>query len=215
VFVRNADHNPYAVELALVTIENVGRTAVTVAEVGLDVGTSGPLQRHRYTVAGLAVPHSDLLTTSGPVRVEPFAECQFLFDVWLVVESGRGRVFRRDKVVRVRAGAQVAGRRLRRRSSRWQSWVMRPGQESLTPHHVPSVSEVIYRIAWRHLRRVDECADPFAHTIAQDVTPLFEDGCRPTKSELRATVGNALERRDPPMPPDSLVRDLLQAFDGT
>lgn len=201
----------YNVELAHVTIENLGRIAVTVTEAGLDFGRVGRRPWHRRSVWLQPVAFDDSFTTELSVRIEPFDQCMVLFDLWPVVEHARSG--RQDKMI-VRASARVAGRRIRHRSPWNRRWDIQQDQASLIPGHSPTFFEVIYRVAWRHLRTEEGGGRAFASLVARLVEPLFDDGARPTEEELRTAIEKALEHREPFMPPHMIAYDILEATKG-
>jgi hypothetical protein len=202
----------YNVELADVTIENLGRTAVTVSDFSLDFGRLHWWSWHRHTLGGRPVAFDDgATTTARSVRLEPFDERTVLFDVWQLVEAARSRG--PGMSIRARASVRVAGKRRRRRSPWRQSWWIPVGRQSLLPDYTPTSFEVIYRVAWRHLRSDSE-SDIDASVVAMMVEPLFDDGQRPSRDLLRDTVGEALKSRQPFMPANMIAFDLLKATEG-
>lgn len=201
----------YNIELSEVVIENVGRTAVTVSEFSLDFGRTRWWRWHRHTLAGFPVAYDDLATTTRSLRLEPFDERTVLFDIWQLVNAARKR--RPGKTLRVRASVRVAGKRRRSRSLWRQSWSIPVDRQSLLPDNTPTFFEVIYRVAWRHLRS-DSGPDVYASTVAMSVEPLFDDGKRPTEEMLRDTIEEALKHREPFMPPHLIAHDILKATEG-
>ncbi|MGH1547986.1 hypothetical protein ACRAWB_01925 [Leifsonia poae] len=115
----------YAVELAQVVVENKGRHAVTVADVGLEWRgrIPGKLRsvRHHVVPRAFELPghgHGDYVAKQ-PVRIEPADRVSFLFDYWNVFPPGRKST---HGIRIVRASAKIAGRRRRTLSSRRFAW---------------------------------------------------------------------------------------------
>jgi hypothetical protein len=201
----------YNIEVAVITVANLGRTAVTVSDVGLDFGRSHWWTRHRHSISGQPVPFEGLASTSRTARLDPFDERTYLFEVWSLINAAReGRT---GKALRVRASVRVAGKRLRRRSSRRRGWRVVEEQDSLIRGHTQTQAETIYRIAWRHLRQ-DGGPDVYASVVAAVVEELLEENPKPTKDELTKVVEEGLEHREPFMPPQLIVYDLRRAIDA-
>jgi hypothetical protein len=136
----------WTVDLAEVHLTNVGRTAVSVSEIGLEVGRYPRWSRARHTVRAFPVAIQGA-STDNAIRLDSGESATVLFDLWVVVDEMRRRGRNR---VTVRASARGAGRRPRR--SPWRRrWVFHPGQHSFRGGEVATPTLRAYRALWRSL----------------------------------------------------------------
>ncbi len=203
----------YNVELAEITVENLGRTAVTVAEIGLDFGRPRWWRPGRHTVVPIPVELGSQYSTARSVRLEPFDETVRLVDLLQQLPGVRD-IQGSAKTIRVRASARVAGKRWRRRSALRKAWRLPPGCDSLWPRRSPSFSEVVYRVTWRHLRAPDQEGWLSATLVASAIEPLFDGGRRPTQNELESKITEALEHHTAFVPPHMIAHGILRETEG-
>jgi hypothetical protein len=98
-------------EVAIVEVENPGRTAVTCSDIGLDLGRVHWWQRWRHTVTPSYLPYNDA-KTEGTVRLEPFDRAFFIIDIWQVLQPVNHHSFKlQDRPIKLRgSGArQIVG----------------------------------------------------------------------------------------------------------
>ncbi|WP_395691511.1 hypothetical protein [Nocardioides sp.] len=148
--------SPKHLEVGVVRVENLGRTAVTVFDPSFDLGGRWNWKRMRFgrwTVAPIALKFKDSELEST-VRIDPFDFRTFILDAEPAIQSegphGAG------KPKRLRASVGVAGKRFRRRSSWWQGWPVPAGARALGDP--PSVEVVTYReiVRWQNRREPTE-----------------------------------------------------------
>lgn len=160
------DHKEFAVvnglggwyvDLALVQVTNIGRTAVPVTDLALDFGrpfqwpwSQGrprPLRQARRTMTGAPVVVFDA-STDDVVRLEPGESVLRFFDLCPMTMAMREA---RPAVMTIRASAVRAGRR-RPTLSKWRwRWRMRAG-EGHRRGESESPELRAYRAVWRSLR---------------------------------------------------------------
>ena len=116
-------------EVAVVEVENPGRTAVTISEVSLDFGRIRWFRLGRHTVSPRHL-NAVGATSDTTVRLESFDRAMFVFDVWQVLQPIQRDPDSIGRPTRIRASVRVAGRRGRRRSSWAKGWMVRLGQVS-------------------------------------------------------------------------------------
>ncbi len=183
----------FDVELAMVVVQNVGRTAVKIRDIAFDLGRAGPLSRERHTITLNPVPFGAYPTRSQ-ARLEPSAETAFLLDVWPAVQRAR----KRHRTVVLRASVHGSGKRFTKRStwaqrSPWaQRWTVLPGQRSLRPWRSPEPDTVAFQAVWRLLGLRQDThfvASAIGHALhtamenvprmtVEDLTQLIEDQFR-------------------------------------
>lgn len=142
----------WTVDLAKVQVTNVGRTAVSVDDISLDVSRPWPRwSRGRHTVRGHPVK-SDGCSTEERERLEPGDTVCVMFDVWPLIEGLQGRD---ADIVTVRGSAHPAGRRPRR--SPWRRrWRLPMEQRSFIDKAKPAPMLMAYQELWRSLRWDEE-----------------------------------------------------------
>lgn len=143
------------IEAVEIEIENVSRSALTVSDVSLDLGRTRRFGLGRRTIGPYPLSAPDA-TQERSTRLEPFARCSYVFDVWRAL-----RAVEKDKFaavqfpVRVRASVRVAGRIRRRRSPLRRGWVVAPGQ--MTFFSGPTeIGLAAWQSLFRHLPRDEE-----------------------------------------------------------
>ena len=139
------------IELGHLRVTNVGRAAISVSDVSLDVGRVSRFSRHRHTIIGIPVETHGSEREQKPVRLEPGSTIFYLVDFWRILRDVRKH---RTGTVAVRASARPAGRRPRR--SPWHKrWRIKPGQEALTPWIDVTPNIRMSRTVWRVLPKED------------------------------------------------------------
>ena len=165
----------YHVEVGVLRVENLGRTAVTIYEAGFDIDWRWSWRRlriWRWTVQPAYYRFKDSKTESV-LRIDPFDFALFLLDVEPALQSpGYKQPWRRKKVIRGSVG--VAGKRLRRRSSVFRSW--RVDLDAKWLRGPESVGQAAYRSLFRAENRQEGDGSPSvvsatyaAHKIQQAV----------------------------------------------
>ncbi len=178
-------------EVAIISVENRGRTAVTVFEPAMDLGlqwSKGRYRPFRRTMSPrLVTDYSDAVAESK-IRLEPFDTATFIFDVGLILEN-LPDVLRheREKTVHLRGSIRVAGKRWARRSSRRSAFRVRSGQ--LTLEADPSPRLVAYRALVR--TRFDDDGVGFEYVTAQLVGDLVASGALVTHAALEEAMKNS------------------------
>lgn len=181
----------WPVEVAVIDVENAGRTAVTISDVSFDLGRTrtSRLGLGRHTI-GMRLLDAPGASQKDIVRIEPLDRARFVIHAWPVLPAVRERQPDRGPaapVGRVRASVQVAGRRRRRRSPWRKAWRSRSGAVSHTPGSV-DLKLAAYRVIWTHTndgQAMDKHTElhviPFALAIDKSF-PL--DGPAPTADQL-------------------------------
>lgn len=197
-------------EVAHVIVENPGRLAVTITDVGLSFDWG---QQGIYRVGPRAFPIKDhgAYDSDGKTytRLEPFSRVSFCFDFWPLVEERRSDSGERP--IRVRAYATVAGKV--EKSSRNAAWVFQPGD--VTSREEPnkiSVGDVILRTMMREQwgEEPSEGPDsPMAYKVAMKLTS--DSDVDEIKEAIRE-VGRSLWR-DPNSPAAYLAYLIRQQLD--
>jgi hypothetical protein len=176
----------WSAEVAVIDIENVGRTAVTISAVSLDLGPTSwrPWARRTIGPMPLTAPEA---STEARFRLEPFDRVRYVFDVWQVLSPSTSRVTTPERPLRVRGSVRVAGKRGARRSPWRSAWRVVDGQVAFLPELV-EIGMATYRAMWRHLRG-DTFAEITSIQAAIEVRENFpSDGPPPTKEALRIII---------------------------
>jgi hypothetical protein len=142
-------------EVGVVRVENLGRTAVTIYDPSFDLGGKWSWRRFRFgrwTVAPMTLKFKEAKVESV-IRIDPFDFALFILDAESALSS-EGPPRRRSKKRRLRASVGVAGKRLRRRSGWRQSWRVSVGARTLGDQPTPEL--VTYRSLFRRQNRSDE-----------------------------------------------------------
>lgn len=181
-----AGRGGWPVEVAVVDIENTGRTAVTISGVSLDFGPTSWLPWRRRTIGPLALKAPDA-TTINTYRLEPFDRVRYVFDVWQVLAPSTSRVDDPPRPLRVRGSVKVAGKRGARRSPWRAGWRVVDGQVAFIPDLV-EIGLATYRSLWRHTRGGD-FADIVCIGTAIEVRKQFPAaGPAPSEEALRQII---------------------------
>jgi hypothetical protein len=171
----------WPVEVAILDVENLGRTPVTISNPSLDLARRRWQRRKRRSVGPmlLKAPHA---VTQQRVRLEPFDSARFVFDIWQVLAPGR-LSSTPDRPLRVRGQVRVAGKRWLRRSPWRQGWPVKPGQLWFMSSG-EEIGLAAYRAMWRQthgdLMGRAACV-PFALAVRERFPT---SGPGPTKDEL-------------------------------
>lgn len=141
----------WTVDLAEVQVTNVGRMAVSVSEVSLDVRSPFQWSRKRHTIRGVPLALHGA-STDDTARIEPGESIHVLFDIWSLIGGLRRRG---RKAVVVRGSARAAGRRPRR--SRWRKrWTLDAKKGAFLTDDHPTPAERAFQALWRSLARDPE-----------------------------------------------------------
>jgi hypothetical protein len=181
-----AKEGGWPVEVAVVDIENLGRQAVTIAEISLDF-RSPPWWRPRpkRTVCPRALPAPDA-STARRVRLEPFDTVRCVYDIWGVLGSAVSKE-PLPRPSRIRAAARIAGKRRLRRSPWRQGWRAVNGQVAFVPGPV-EIGLATYRSLWRWTHDNEgmrTIAIPVALAVRKEFPP---GGTAPTKEQLQKII---------------------------
>lgn len=175
-------------EVAVIEVENPGRTPVTVSAVGLDFGRvkRWRLWRHTIVPAYLSYSGNDV-TTELKVRLEPFDRAVWIVDPWGQLQPVSTRAGIHHRPVRVRATARVAGVRGRVRSPWRKSWKVEVGQVSFIGPVEPGMAW--YRSAERYIGDHDSIDYPMIIEMCLEARKLFPyDKPAPSKDAVEALI---------------------------
>lgn len=134
------DRDKLHLEVALLRVENAGRTAVTVRGAAFDLGAEWSWRRlkwERHTVQTVFLKFNDSHIASV-IRLEPFDYAEFILDLDGVIAAAETA-----GVHDLRGSIAVAGKRWRRRSSWRERWVIEPSKRVLGDP--PTVETVVFR----------------------------------------------------------------------
>lgn len=140
--------SPRHVDLAEVRVTNVGRAAISVSDVELDLGATGWRWWKRHTIR--PKPFAAWGATADEVlRLDTGESRTVLFDVWSLLHHPMSRREIGDQTIR--ASAKPAGRRTRR--SPWpRRWRYPAGRRTLQLDAVASPELEAYRALWHETR---------------------------------------------------------------
>ncbi|MFB9742565.1 hypothetical protein ACFFOU_15765 [Pseudonocardia sulfidoxydans] len=119
------------VDLARVTVTNIGRTAVSISPLELDFGRRTWWRSDRTGFSGFPVPIQEGKAKNKRRRLEPGEAVDIYFDAWALIESARQHA--PGKKVQVR-GKCAAVSRKPTLSSRRLRWTISPETECLRPY---------------------------------------------------------------------------------
>jgi hypothetical protein len=137
------------IELAEITVANVGRAATSIAEIALDLGAEHWWRwRQHYTIAGIPVPLNDSIVKL-PMRLEPGDQIRMTFDVWAFLPEALAKHPRAKHVVRVRASVKANLGRVRR-SPRLRGWRISKDQHNFA-RATPTLDQAVYGALFRSL----------------------------------------------------------------
>ena len=176
----------WTVEVAVLEIENLGRTAVTVSEPSLDLGRTRRWGLGRKTISPRPVSAVDACTDRS-IRLEPFDRVRFVFDVWQILAPVSGEPPKRP--LKLRGSLRIAGKRFRRRSPFRHTWRVVPGQLTFDSEPV-EIGMAAYRAMWRHTK--DDMTESHSHdaiAVALAVRKKFPtDGPAPSTDDIDAIL---------------------------
>jgi hypothetical protein len=177
----------FDVEVAVIRVENRGRTPVTVRGPALDLGrvTWWKPGRHVMTFRPLKFGGHRV---KPKTRLEPYDDATFLVDMshalWAIGKD-------LDGDLALRASVGVAGGRTKRSSFR-RRWRLPAGSSSLWPGETFDLAREVYRfLAWR--ARGDDTATLMLPEIAMRIAEHVEGGGEATAQQLDELVKRTLE----------------------
>lgn len=135
----------WTVEVAILEIENKGRTAVTVSNPSMDLGRTNLRRFDRHTIIPQPVK-SGAASVERAVRLDPFDSAFFVFDVWQVLAAIGPEL--RSRPLRLRGSIRVAGKRFVKRSRWRKGWTVRPNQLAFISSGC-EIGLAAYRSMWR------------------------------------------------------------------
>lgn len=196
----------FAVEVARITVENRGRTPVTVSDVVFDLGrTRRWSRRSRRTVGYNFLPFEDH-STLRKVRLEAYDAVSFLMDASHAIPVAMRS---RTRPLRVRASVHVAGVGVTR-SSRRRQWRLDPRKPARLWISGPfDLAQFMYQfVAW-HFRSpekdgaslVDMCLGQACMDIAREI----EAGATLTTDDLETMLRAAFKDIAPERAPGSIM----------
>ncbi|MBM4723170.1 hypothetical protein GS439_11315 [Rhodococcus hoagii] len=189
-------HEPgqLGIELALVQVTNIGRVAVSVENISLDLGRCKWWSWSRYTVA----PH----TVERPghsreieCRLEPGGTVKVLF----VLEAAlRDHLPTAGRVRCVRGSAKPANRWRAVRSPFWLRWRFEPGRATFLGEDANTPAHRAYRELWAKTRTADGTSDAIEQW--EEIRAALEKGLRDQElaalfsglTEIPTTVAHAV-----------------------
>lgn len=177
----------FDVEVAVIRVENRGRTPVTVRGPALDLGRVRWWKpgRHLMTFGFLKFDGHEVKARS---RLEPYDDATFLVDMshalWSIGKDVEGGLT-------VRASVEVAGMRTKRSSFR-RRWRLLAGSGSLWAGETFDLAREVYRfLAWR--ARGDDAATLMLPEIAMRIAEHVEGGGDATAPQLGELVRSTLD----------------------
>ena len=144
--------SPVGIEYAIIRVTNIGRTAVSVESIGLDVGRYRFLGRGRYTITPTEFRNpfakdSDDVTIREPHRIEPGANVIVRHHIWPTLTGEGVRNHRGNRDLVVRGSATAVGRRPTL-SSRRYAWKVAKDAVTRFSDHMPTREAYVYRVLW-------------------------------------------------------------------
>ncbi len=178
-------------DLAVVVVTNVGRSPISVSQVGLDIGAPTwwkPWNRHFVT--GEPVPVIRGLTEAEDVRIESGQAVRVYLDLWGLVGGLRRR--RPEEAVILRGTAQAAGKRWPTLSARRKRWRISHDTVSLWPFTDHTAEVAAYQELWRRLLWMAEDSSPDLYW------PIVRDALRAGggKDEIETKLREVLSALD-------------------
>lgn len=185
----------WKVEVAVIEVENAGRTAVTIRQPSLWFRASPWWRRKLYTVSPQGREHPGA-TTDGRCRLEPFDSVFYVYEIWPYLSSGLRSDDPPLRPFRLGARVQVAGKRRPRRSSRRSRWLVQEDQRAFIPEIVELGLEV-YRSLQRRAGS-DKYAQMACIPTAIEVRKHFPvEGPAPTAHDLANIIERHYFNREP------------------
>jgi hypothetical protein len=183
------DVGGWPIEVAIIEIENPGRTAVTVSDISLDFGrvSHRPWWWRRTTSPAFLSGHG--ATTTATVRMEPFERATFITDVWQVLQPvNHHSISPPTRPFNVRASVRVAGRRGRTLSPWRKRWAVEVNQVSfLGPTVEPGLA--MHRAAMRWIGEHDDIAHPLNVQMSLEYGAGFPlSGPAPTEQQVQTLI---------------------------
>jgi hypothetical protein len=182
----------FNVEVALVQVENFGRTAVTIRDTGLDFGRTSPWKvwkRGRHTIS-LKFLKFEGCETDPKIRLQPYDSVQFLINMnhALYVAQTMG-----PKTFNVRVSLQVAGKGIVR--SPWRDrWHFAKGHPPRLWLDEPfDLAREIYRFLSRTLTPEKSSAAIFLGEISMRLAEHVEHGGETTEEAFESIIESWLE----------------------
>lgn len=149
---RRIAESPLWVDLAHVTVINVGRTAVSVWNISLDFGRDRWWKpRSRYTVTGKPLAIGKARLENEDVRLEPGESASVVYDVWPLIQSIRKT---KRGNIQIRGSAAPAGKHAKKSPVR-QRWKISPDEERIWPYGAESDETDLYVAVWRAVAHLD------------------------------------------------------------
>lgn len=196
----------FAVEIARITVENRGRTPVTISDVVFDLGrTRRWPRRGRRTVGYTFLPFENH-STSRSVRLEAYDAVSFLMDASHAIPVAMRS---RTRPLTIRASVHVAGVGVTR-SSRRRQWRFDPRRPARLWTSGPyDLAQFVYQfVAWQfrapqreNASLVDICLGKACMDIAREI----EAGATLTRDDLQAMLRAGLEDVAPEQAPASIM----------
>jgi hypothetical protein len=182
---KAAEGGGWNVEVAVIKVENLGRTAVTISGPGMVFGGQ-PWWRKPYRIVPIAREAPDALTVTRH-RLEPFDSATFVYEVWQGVERMTRHPEALDRPLTVRAFTEVAGKWRPRQSSRRSRWRVDHGQFAFIPE-LAEIGMLTYRSMSRHAHG-DTFGEIACIPTAIAVREQFPvDGPAPTREQLKHII---------------------------
>lgn len=149
------------IDVAVVTISNVGRTATSVSKIGLDFGARPRWQPWaRFTMTSIPIALYQGIDKTENVRLKPGESAVVIIDCWPLIQYAR----KGEEAVPVRGTARPAGRRAKR-SPRRKRWVVDSSRDGIWPIIDEGEADLgLYRLVWRAVSREDVTAVSAAWT---------------------------------------------------
>ncbi|TFV67219.1 UNVERIFIED_ORG: hypothetical protein E4P37_03415 [Bacillus sp. AZ43] len=192
---RSAHRGGWTVEVAVIKVENIGRTAVTISDVSLALRAQ-PWWRQRnkpwwrpkrYTIVPIARQAPGGASLDPTRRLEPFDSATFVYDVWHALDSKSRHPESPARPFAIRASIRVAGKRWARHSPWRRRWRVTAGQVAFIPERA-EIGMLAYRIMSRYARG-DMYAEMACIPTAIDVRAEFPlTGPAPTRQVLAQIV---------------------------
>jgi hypothetical protein len=171
------------VDLAVVTVTNVGRAPISVSDIGFDIGTQRPVRRwRRHTVQSWPFSVGSSTMSLHDVRLESGEATRVVMDPWVAIR--RRREVRSDRPVILRATAHAAGRRMATRSRWIRRWKIPLDTLALWPHGDPTPRQAAFQEMWRRLKWEDSEASP--DLVWYRVRQVLDDGGE--KDDIQAAL---------------------------
>lgn len=167
----------WGIELAAVRVTNIGRVAVSVENISLDVGRSARWGLHRRTVAPRPVATHDA-KNSVEQRLEPGQWVTLLYPLKGISTANK---WQHADGVRVRGSARAANRRWATRSPRRLAWRLERGRDTFMGDAWLSPERRAYRTLWEETR--DAQGNSMELNLWPEVLTALSEGAEAKKIE--------------------------------